>query len=161
MKSILIVAISLFACGGGFATEPMPAWDRVDDKDLSFFKSKGFEFRVDDCMAHLYEKPTVEICIFIPDQFADTELKYKFYSILFLSEELAADLGVFPASGKQRSTITISRDMVKKSQIIFYFKNDTKTATEGTQFVLDLSKVLSDWESSQKDSAKAKDSEKK
>jgi len=64
---------------------------------------------------------------------------------LFLNKELSADLDSHPHETKKRIIITISEDMANKSQVVFYFKNESKTVTHGTMFVLDFSKVLEHW----------------
>jgi len=150
MKTSPLVTIVALICGAVLAYSPMPAWDRVEGKPISFFTGKGFGFEVDDNMGHHYEKPTVEISLISPPQFNSQNVKYTFSSVLFLSKELSADLDSHPHEGKKRTLLTISEEMAKKSQVVFYFKNETKTATEGTMYVLDISKVLDHWKEQKK-----------
>jgi len=132
MKKYLFAMLVIVSCSVSYATMPMPAWDRVEGKSVSFFASRGFELDVDDSMAHNYDEPTVEISLVIPADFTDASIKYEFSSLLLLSKDVAVDVAVFPHDGKRRAILTISEDMIQKSQVIFYFKNQTKTATGGT-----------------------------
>jgi len=148
MKGFGIILVSLFlpffVCG----FSPPPAWNRIEGKTTSFFKDMGFDFSVDDSMAHHYEKKTVEICISIPARFIDAGLTNEFDSISILSEDISTDLGTHDHAGKRRAILTVSEEMTRKSQVLFYFRNEAKDVTRGSMYVLDLGAVLDDWKKS-------------
>ncbi len=160
MKQSMFTIVIGLMCAAALAYSPMPAWDRVEGKSVSFFMSKGFGFEVDASMGHHYDKPTVEISLIAPLQFTNDKVEYEFSSVLFLSKEFSADLDSHPHEKKKRTILTISEEMARKSQIVFYFKNESKTATDGTMFILDLSKVLDHWKNEKKPN-QAIDSDKK
>jgi len=67
---------------------PMPAWDRVAGKPISYFQSKGFEFEVDDNIGNHDEKPTVEISFIVPTQFTSEKVTYDFYSVFIFEQRV-------------------------------------------------------------------------
>lgn len=129
---------------------PPPAWDCVEGKDVAFFKAKGFEFALDDSMAHHHEKPTVEISILIPYRFVDTQLTNEFRSVMLLNEDIATGLAAHPHAGKNRVILTISEAMTSKSEVAFYFRNGATNVTHGAVYVLNLAWVLEDWKKNRK-----------
>ena len=74
MRAFAAILLSLFLPCVLSGNQPDPAWHTVDGRTTQFFKERGFEFVVDDSMAHHYEKPTVEISVLIPAQFTDSDL---------------------------------------------------------------------------------------
>ena len=102
-------------------------------------------------MAHLYDRPTVEISMLIPGQFTDAGHTNQFDSLGLENPDLAADLQTFPETGKERAILTVSEAMTKKSKAIFYFKHGADEATNGpggAMYVLELGKILADWKKS-------------
>lgn len=128
----------------------LPSWNRVEEKDLTFFKEHGFDFVVDDSMAHHYKKPTAEFSISIPARFNDNSLTNDFDSVVIISEEISTALGTHDHAGKKRTILTVSEAMAKKSQVIFYFRNNATNVTHGSMYTLEISKVLADWKNKKK-----------
>jgi len=150
MKRLFFFEMMLFTCVLAAASDTMPLGNKMDEMPIAFFADKGFEFDVDDSMQHLYEKPTVEISIVIPEHFTHMNEKYNFDYITFSHAELNICLDDHPYNNKKRSIITISVDMANKSDVIFYFEKKINSVNTRTMFTLNLSKVLEYWEKKQK-----------
>jgi hypothetical protein len=66
VKPLTIILASAVLATVAVAVSYKPAWYRIDGNAIRFYRDKGFEFVVDDSMAHHHETPTVEISIKIP-----------------------------------------------------------------------------------------------
>ena len=150
MRAFVAILFSLFLSCIVSGNQPAPAWHTVDASTIQFFEEKGFEFFVDDSMAHHYEKPTVEISICIPDRFTDSELTNTFSSVTILGDDLSTELGTHEHAGKKRVILTISEAMAMKSKAVFYFRNNRKGVTHGSMYRLELATVLDVWRKEKK-----------
>ena len=150
VRAFAAILISLVLPSVVCGNLPPPAWHLVEGRSIQFFKEKGFEFSVDDSMAHHYEKPTVEISILIPDRFTDSDLTNTFSGVQILSDDISTELGTHEHAGKKRSILTISEELTKKSKVAFYFRNNRKGVTGGSMYRLDLARVLEEWRKAKK-----------
>ena len=149
MKTIAAIFFSLFLSCLAYGFNTPPAWLCIEGKAVGFFKERGFAFSVDASMSHPYEKPTVEISISIPDRFTYSGLTNEFDSVKILSKDISTVLGTHPHAGKKRCILTMSEELIQRSQVVFYFRNKTKYATDGSMYLLDLRLVIDDWRRSQ------------
>jgi len=150
MRVIAVILLGLLFPSVVCGSQSAPAWHIVDKKEIQFFKENGFQFVVDDSMAHHYAKPTVEISILIPERFIDLDHTNTFSSVAILSDELSTDLGTHEQTGMKRVILTVSEAMSQKSEVVFYFRNNRKGVTHGSMYRLNLAKVVDEWRKGKK-----------
>jgi len=122
----------------------------VEGKSLQFFREKGFDFIVDDSMAHHYEKPTVEISILMPERFLDADLTNNFESVSFLSEEVSLGVNSHPYHGKRRIILTLSEAVAKLSRLNVAYANRARGPDHASIYVLQLGELLDEWKALKK-----------